>query len=89
MSIFKFEITSNGFILRTYFSDTEQQGIKWCGRYCSQFQRKVSNQQMKLLIYKREKQQNRWEYKGKPYEYDRTLVKKPLTKKPTIDEEKN
>lgn len=77
----KFEITVNGFLLRTYFSEVEENGIKWCRTYCSQFQKKVANVEMKLLIYSRPKQNHVWEYSGKPFIYDRTLTKKPLTRK--------
>jgi len=81
MNRYKFEITVNGFLLRTYFSDTEANGLKWCRAYCSEFQRKVANIEMKVLVYSREKKGNLWEYRGKPFLYDRTLVKKPLKHK--------
>ncbi|AWP25413.1 hypothetical protein B9D94_01605 [Paenibacillus sp. Cedars] len=77
MGMCKFEMTVNGFLLRTYFSETEESGLKWCKRYASQFQKKVINSEVKVLIYKKEKQKERWQYHGKPYLYDRTLVKKP------------
>lgn len=77
MSKYKFEITINGFILRTYHSESEESGLKWCKKYASQFQKKVANLEIKLVIYKKEKQSERWMYHGKPFLYDRTLVKKP------------
>lgn len=79
MNLCKFEIVINGFLLRTYFSEHEENGLKWCKRYASNFQKRVANLEIKVLIYKKEKQKNRWEYHGKPFEYDRTLVKKPRT----------
>lgn len=81
MNRYKFEITANGFLLRTYFSENEANGIKWCRTYCSQFQRKVANVEIKLVIYSRTKRNHIWEYSGKPFIYDRTLTKKPLIRK--------
>lgn len=81
MNLYKFELTVNGFLLRVHFSATEESGLKWCKRVASEFQRNVANLEIKVAIHKKDKQKNAWEYHGKPYMYDRTLRKKPLTKK--------
>lgn len=77
MNLYKFEITVNGFLLRTHFSSSEESGLSWCKRYASKFQKEVANLEIKVAISKREKQKNPWEYHGKPYLYDRTMKKPP------------
>ncbi|MGP3787136.1 MULTISPECIES: hypothetical protein [unclassified Paenibacillus] len=85
MNLYKFEITVNGFLLRTHFSSSEGSGLAWCKKYASKFQKEVANLEIKVAIHKREKQKNNWEYHGKPYIYDRTMKKparKPKEKNP-------
>ncbi|MEC0128239.1 hypothetical protein [Paenibacillus pabuli] len=86
MNLYKFELTVNGFLLRVHFSASEESGLKWCKRIASEFQSNVANLEIKVDIHKKAKQKNAWEYHGKPYLYDRTLRKKPLTKKNNVTE---
>jgi hypothetical protein len=78
MNRYRFEISSNGFILHIRFSGTEEAGLDRCKRYMSDFQKQVANVQMKVRIFEREKKKNIWEYHGAPYLYKRTMIKKPL-----------
>lgn len=75
MNIYRFEISVNGFLLKVILNDKEDNGLKKCKEYISQFQRKVANVKVKIRILKREEQKNPWEYRRKPYLYVRTLVK--------------
>ncbi|MDH2334308.1 hypothetical protein [Paenibacillus polymyxa] len=77
MNIYRFEIYANGFLLKVILNDKEENGLKLCKKYISQFQRQVANIEIKIRINKREEQKNNWEYHGKPYLYVKTLVKKP------------
>ncbi|MEK5089698.1 hypothetical protein MKY98_22825 [Paenibacillus sp. FSL M8-0228] len=77
MNIYRFEIYANGFLLKVILNDKEENGLRLCKRYISQFQRQVANIEIKIRINKREDQKNNWEYHGKPYLYVKTLVKKP------------
>lgn len=82
MNIYRFEISSNDFLLKVIFRDNEEAGLKACKQYITQFQKKVANVKVKIRIYKRQEQKNRWEYSRKPYFYERTLVKGPRKKTP-------
>jgi hypothetical protein len=79
MNRYRFVITANDFQLATHFSTYEQSGLDWCKRYMRRFQKQVANIQMKVSISAREKQAKTWEYNGKPYIFQRTLIKKPRT----------
>lgn len=82
MSRYRFEISANGFFLKSHFTDTEEGGLNHCKAYISQFQRQVANVPMKVIIAAREKKNNPWEYRKAPYIPLKTLHKKPYTEKP-------
>jgi len=75
---FKFEISANGFLLKSHFSTNEATGLKWSKKYAGEFQRKVANINLRVTVSERENQAKIWQYSGKPYIYKKTLVKKPL-----------
>ncbi|WHX35254.1 hypothetical protein QNH38_22365 [Paenibacillus polymyxa] len=77
MNIYRFEIYANGFLLKVIHNDKEENGLRLCKRYITQFQKQVANIEIKIRINKREEQKNNWKYHGKPYLYVKTLVKKP------------
>lgn len=81
MNLYRMEVMANGFSLHVFYSETEERGLKYCKDYASGFQRKVANIELKVVIQKREKQKNRWQYKGVPFEDYKTLTKKPLRPK--------
>lgn len=81
MNLYRMEVMANEFSLHVFYSETEEKGLKQCKEYASSFQREVSNIEIKVIIQKREKQKNRWHYKGVPFEYYKTLTKKPLRPK--------
>lgn len=59
MNLYKFEITVNGFLLKTHFSSSEQSGLLWCKKYASKFQREVTNLEIKVAIYKKREAKER------------------------------
>lgn len=81
MNRYRFEVSANDFLLKTHFATTESGGIEYCRRYMTQFQKKVANVPMKVVMCEREKQKDIWNYQGKPYLYKKTLIRKPLQKK--------
>lgn len=81
MNLFRMEVMANGFSLHVFYSETEERGLKQCKEYAAAFQRKVNNMELKVIIQKRDKQESRWHYKGVPFEYYKTLTKKPLKQK--------
>jgi hypothetical protein len=81
--LFRFEIIANKFILQIHYGHTEEGGIKWCKEYMTRFQRQVANIQLQVAILAKEKQRNNWDYNGQPYIYQKTLIRKPLTKRAT------
>ncbi len=81
MSRYRFEIAANKFLLKIYYSESEERGINWCKVYMTTFQKQVANVPMSVAILAKEKQKNNWEYHGKPYIYQKTLIRKPLLKR--------
>lgn len=81
MNVYKMEVMANGFIIRVFYGETEERGLRQCKDFASGFQRKVSNIELKVVIQMRPKQKNRWNYNGVPWEYYKTLTKKPLKPK--------
>lgn len=81
MNVYRMELIANGFTLNVFYGETEKRGLTQCKEYASGFQRKVSNVELKVVIQKREKQQTRSHYKNVPWEYYKTLTKKPLKTK--------
>lgn len=79
MHRYRFVITANDFQLAVHFSTTEQSGLNWCKRYMGKFQRQVTNIELKVSIYSREKQEHNWAYTGKPYLFQRNMVKRPIS----------
>lgn len=77
MSKYKFEISVNGFPLKTHMTITEKAGHEWCLRYMSRFQREVANLQMKVVISKRDGDK----YGGGSFVKQKVMYKKPLRKK--------
>jgi hypothetical protein len=80
MSMYRFDIYAKKFLLKTHFGAYEESGINWCKKYMTRFQKQAANVEMSVKISAKEKQKNNWEYHGQPYIYQRTLIRKPLSK---------
>jgi hypothetical protein len=75
----RFEIYVNDFKITTHYNPREESGLIWCKKYMSEFQVKVINCEMKLLIYTKDHKTTRRDVD--PYDLSKTLFKKPRKKK--------
>ncbi|MBT2765048.1 hypothetical protein [Paenibacillus sp. ISL-20] len=79
MNHYKFEISTNGFLLKVHFCANEQSGLNYTKNYISKFQKEVANLEIKVNIYRREQQNHRLQYNRKPYKFTKTLKEKART----------
>ena len=75
---YRFEISVKDFKLQNHFTVKEENGLEWCKKYMSTFQKQVVNIEMKVAVFERENKRRIGSIMGNPIYIRRHLLRSSL-----------